>query len=124
MRYTRQQHLRKASEFQLIRTSGIRRECGFFCVNLLVLPERRPLLRRAGFIASKRIGNAVLRNRAKRLLREAFRQVQASLPESCDIILIARKSINRASLGDIERRLAEAIQTLGTIRHEQHKQDG
>lgn len=114
MRYTRRQHLRKESEFQSIRTSGIRRECGFFCINLLSVPARVPPIRRAGFIASRRIGNAVIRNRAKRLLREAFRHNQGYLPESCDIVLIARRSINNASLEDIERRLIESIQSLET----------
>jgi ribonuclease P protein component len=112
MRYTRQQHIRKPGDFQAIRTSGIRRECGLFCLNILSLPERSPELRRAGFIASKRIGNAVHRNRAKRLLREAFRLNQDALPKSCDLVLIARRSINQASLSEIQSRLLETIQLL------------
>ena len=112
MRYTRQQHLRTAADFQSIRTSGMRRECGFFYLNFQELPERTPPLRRAGFIASKRIGNAVHRNRAKRLMREAFRLNQDQLPLSCDLVMVARRSINGATLEALERRLNGAIKKL------------
>ena len=112
MRYTRQQHLRTAVDFQTVRASGYRRECGFFYLNFLLRPDQSPPLRRAGFIASKRVGNAVARNRAKRLMREVFRQNQEQLPPSCDIVMIARKSINTAELADIERRFLGAIKKI------------
>ena len=112
MRYTRQQHLRTAADFNTIRASGIRRECGFFYLHFLEVPDRQPPLRRAGFIASRRVGNAVLRNRAKRLLRETFRLNQELLPASSDVVLTARRSINDASLEDLQRRLQGAIRKL------------
>ena len=46
---------------------------------------------RVGFTATKRIGGAVVRNRAKRRLREAARQILPPLAQSgCDYVLIAR----------------------------------
>ena len=112
MRYHRQQHLRTAADFSTIRTSGNGRECGFFYVRLAEAPERHPPLRRAGFVASRRVGNAVERNRAKRLLREAFRLNQDRLPPSCDLLLVARRPILQASLIDIQRRLLGALKRL------------
>lgn len=50
-------------------------------------PDGRP---RLGLSVSRRIGNAVIRNRWKRCLREAFRRVQGKLDPHCDYILVVR----------------------------------
>lgn len=112
MRFTRQQHLRTAADFHQIRASGTRRECGFFSVQFLVLPGRVPPLRRLGVIASRRVGDAVRRNRAKRLLRELFRHNQDALPAACDLLLVARPAILAAPREDLERRFLAAVKKL------------
>jgi ribonuclease P protein component len=46
--------------------------------------------KRYGITVSKKLGNAVVRNRCKRIIRAALREIESSLPESFDYVFIAR----------------------------------
>lgn len=56
---------------------------------IYVRPNGRPF-NRLGITAGKKIGNAVRRNRAKRLIRLAYRQSELALPVGIDVVIVAR----------------------------------
>ncbi len=59
---------------------------------IYVRPNNRPF-NRFGITAGKKIGCAVCRNRAKRLIRQLYRDFEIMLPVGIDIVFVARKPI-------------------------------
>ena len=59
---------------------------------IYVRPNGKPF-NRLGITAGKKIGNAVCRNRAKRLIRLAYRNSEVDMPVGMDIVIVARSAI-------------------------------
>lgn len=59
---------------------------------IYIRPNGRPF-NRLGITAGKKIGNAVHRNRAKRLIRLAYRENETEMPVGIDIVIVARTAI-------------------------------
>lgn len=66
-----------------------------------------------GFIASKKVGGAVQRNRAKRIMREAFLKIEPFLPIDKSYILIARNTINGKKTQDVLNDIARMLKKEG-----------
>ena len=74
---------------------------GCLIANWERLPENSAS--RLGVITSGRIGGAVVRNRARRLMRESFRLHQRELAGPVDLVLVARPSIVGKGFAEVER---------------------
>jgi ribonuclease P protein component len=81
-------------------------------VILLAKPNGRDA-DRLGIIASRRVGGAVDRNRAKRRLREVFRRRAPQLgPRALDVVAIARTDLVRAPFADVQTDFLAALMKL------------
>lgn len=85
--YPKSVRLRKRREFLTLQRHGRRRHTPNFVI--LQAPSASSESR-LGVTVSSRVGNAVVRNRVKRLVREIFRARRLALPGSLDIVVIAK----------------------------------
>ncbi len=62
-----------------------------------------------GITAGKKVGNAVARNRAKRVIRQAYRENEINMPVGIDIVIVARTAVTKIKssvLSDYFRKVA------------------
>ena len=100
LRLPKHRHLKQSRDFARLRVQGKRMAKGCLTANWLELPQGSSS--RIGVVTSRRIGNAVARSRARRLLREAFRLHQRELLP-IDLVLVARQSIAGKTFAEVER---------------------
>lgn len=87
---------------------------GCFIVNWQVAPGAA--CSRLGVITSRKVGPAVTRNRARRLLREAFRLNQHNFAHPLELVLVARASIVGKSRQQVEQDLLRTLQKAGLLK--------
>jgi ribonuclease P protein component len=108
--FPRARRLRTAADFKRVYADGHRMGNEFFTVN--ARPNELPLARLGMSVAVRTMGNAVRRNRLRRMIRESFRLHQSSVPP-LDIVIGARSSARTASCAELRSSLEQLWQKLG-----------
>lgn len=71
---------------------------------------------RAAFIAGRKVGSAVARNRARRVLRQAWRELSGDVPEGYDVVVVARPEIRGAKAQDLLDEMGDLLARAGVVR--------
>jgi len=103
-RFRRSERLLRSSEYKQVAQQGRRAASSAFVVVTAMREASAPS--RLGITASRRVGNAVARNRVKRRIREWFRQTRADWGRSRDVVVIARQPATLLAFEELNRQLS------------------
>jgi ribonuclease P protein component len=76
---------------------------------VIYISKNRQKTLRIGITTSKKIGNAVMRNRSRRIIREAFREISPQIKRGYDIILVARGKTPYLKSTDVKNQLIRQL---------------
>lgn len=98
--FPKTRRLIRSADFLRVKTEGQTQRGSLMILGLLEVPESDGF--RAGFVTSKRVGGAVVRNRVRRRLREIVRLHQQAVRGGVWFVVIARAAAARASYAQLE----------------------
>ena len=98
--FSKARRLTRASEYERVKRDGLVRRGKLLTLSATAVQNSGPC--RVGFVTSRRLGGAVVRNRVRRRLREIVRQHQHDLRQDFWIVLIAKRDAANASYRALE----------------------
>ncbi len=104
--------LTRSEDFNQVKRDGKSVSNRFFKV--ILRPNQASTLR-FGFITGKSIGNAVTRNRCKRLMRASIQQISDSIVTGWDVVIIVRQSAAQADFLTTRSALSELFRRAGLL---------
>ena len=118
----RRSRLSRSSDFQRVYRQGSSTASRFLVLHYFKQPAGSASGPRLGLSVSKKLGGAVVRNRVKRLLREAFRAYEERLPGDYDYVLIARPQLtdllDGPDKGALPAAVGDVFERAGLLRDE------
>jgi len=115
-RLTKAERIRRRADYLRIQGGGRKLLTpSFVCFGVRPVPRSEPAPAgpvdksptQLGITVSRRVGGAVVRNRVKRLVREAFRLHKTDFPRGLELVLIARAEAAKIGYAQVERELSE-----------------
>lgn len=113
-RFGRAARIKQGRDFARVRQEGDRSVTGCLIANWRKLPLGSAS--RLGVITAGKIGNAVVRTRARRLMRESFRLHENELVQPLDLVLVARPSIVGKGFADVEKDFLTTLRKSGLLK--------
>lgn len=118
--------LKKNEEFQVVFQQGKSSANKQFVI--YVLPKKDQIKFRVGISVSKKVGNAVARNRVKRLIREALTGLEDQIINSIDFVIIARPATIEMTLDMFKSSLTHVMKRAAILKrneiHNKNKDEG
>ena len=111
MRFGRDNRVRLARDFEFLKKNSARADCAAFICYIRPSDDASSPSRLA-VIASKRVGNAVERNTARRRIRAIFRECAPNFAVPCDILIFVRKAVFKFEYAALRKRFAAAAERL------------
>jgi ribonuclease P protein component len=109
-RFRRSDRLLHSRDFRRVSRTGRRVASASFVILVAASRREGTPSSRLGTTVSRKVGNAVVRNRVKRAIREWFRQHRSQLPPAIDMVVIARPPAAALSGQEISTDLCEQLQ--------------
>lgn len=100
------ERIRKKKEFLVLYKKGYRYKSKYFS---LIGLSNALTYSRVGVVASRKVGNAVTRNRAKRWMRELFRRNKDLLEPPVDLLIVATAAMKEATWAELKENYLQAV---------------
>ena len=115
----RKLRLRNREDYSRVYRGGRSFANGQFVVYWSKQPTAEPF--RLGISASKKVGNAVVRNRMRRVIKEIVRHMEVQIVPHVDFILIVRKPAISMSYSELERSVRHVLRKAGLLKESKRK---
>ena len=110
--FPKRERLQRGFQFRRVYEHGRRFEGRLVVIYVL---EAAPEDRAVGVVTSRRIGGAVVRNRARRLMREAYRRNKYKVKPNLQVVMVARTAITGKRYREVEAHVLSLLAAAGAL---------
>lgn len=110
MRFGSQNRLHLARDIEFVKKNSAKTDCSAFVFYCLPRPDSK--YSRIAIVASKKVGNAVVRTHARRIFREIFRASYPDFKMPADIMVFVRRNYDKFEFQKLHRKFVKAANKI------------